>query len=178
MRARSPASTAAEPAAQRSISRALAREVIEELAPLAAQKRIDLGLSEALRGDACVAIAEALRTLLSNLVDNAVRYTPAGGRVDVATGHDGDAARCWVRDNGPGIAPARARAGVRPLLPRAAGRRRHRRGEACAAAAWGWRSSSASPSAMAPAIELGPGIDGEGLGVGVRFPRHRGLSLP
>jgi heavy metal sensor kinase len=53
------------------------------------------------RGD-----ADLLKQLLLNLVDNALTYTPPGGRVDlglsVADGH----ARLAVRDTGPGIAPA------------------------------------------------------------------------
>lgn len=51
--------------------------------------------------------AESLRTLLSNLVDNALRYTPQGGRVDVSAGIDtsgGDALPTLaVRDSGPGV---------------------------------------------------------------------------
>jgi len=65
----------------------LARGVVAELAPLAAAKRIDLGLNAdpgvRARGD-----ADALSTLLSNLVDNALRYTPEGGRVDVGVAID------------------------------------------------------------------------------------------
>jgi two-component system OmpR family sensor kinase len=48
---------------------------------------------------------DALETLLSNLVDNALRYTPRGGRVDVAALRDGDAAVLEVVDTGPGIPP-------------------------------------------------------------------------
>ena len=52
--------------------------------------------------------AVALGRALLNLVDNAVRYTPAGGKVEIsATPTDG-----WVeisvQDSGPGIAPADA----------------------------------------------------------------------
>ncbi|MCA9842998.1 MAG: PAS domain-containing sensor histidine kinase, partial [Cyanobacteria bacterium HKST-UBA03] len=48
---------------------------------------------------------EALWQILSNLVDNAVKYTPAGGRVTVAAERDGDMAVIRVSDTGPGIAP-------------------------------------------------------------------------
>ena len=47
---------------------------------------------------------DALRTLVSNLVDNAVRYTPAGGRVDVAVAAEEARVTLSVRDSGPGIA--------------------------------------------------------------------------
>ncbi|TLZ25007.1 MAG: hypothetical protein E6K27_12055 [Gammaproteobacteria bacterium] len=86
----------------------LAREVVAELVPLADAVRVDLGVSSAqalsVRGD-----ADDLRTLLRNLVDNAVRYTGAGGRVDVSVEEEaaGDArvARLTVSDDGPGIPP-------------------------------------------------------------------------
>ena len=50
-------------------------------------------------------VITALRTLLANLLDNAIRYTPEGGRVDVAVNCDDT--RCWlvVSDTGPGIPP-------------------------------------------------------------------------
>jgi two-component system OmpR family sensor kinase len=50
----------------------------------------------------------ALRTLLGNLIDNAIRYTPAGGRVDVTVFTDtASPASHWlcVSDSGPGIPP-------------------------------------------------------------------------
>ena len=58
-------------------------------------------------GDASVqGGAPALRTLVYNLADNALRYTPSGGRVDVVVGNDAGRASLAVRDNGPGISPA------------------------------------------------------------------------
>jgi two-component system sensor histidine kinase KdpD len=44
---------------------------------------------------------------LSNLIANALRYTPAGGRVDVDVSADGDVLNLAVSDTGPGIAPER-----------------------------------------------------------------------
>ena len=46
-----------------------------------------------------------LEQVAANLIDNAVKYTPAGGRVDVRIAHDGDRARVSVRDTGSGIPP-------------------------------------------------------------------------
>ena len=46
-----------------------------------------------------------LHSAVSNLVSNAVRYTPAGGRIEVAWREQGDELVMAVRDTGPGIAP-------------------------------------------------------------------------
>jgi len=48
--------------------------------------------------------AEALRMLVRNLLDNAVKYTPNGGRVDVAVIRFDDGVELSVDDSGPGIA--------------------------------------------------------------------------
>lgn len=61
-----------------------------------------------------------LRILLRNLVDNAVRYTPAGGRVVVRVAAAGDGIELGVCDNGPGI-PAAERANVLQRFQRLAG---------------------------------------------------------
>jgi signal transduction histidine kinase len=55
-----------------------------------------------------------LSVLLRNLVDNAIRYTPAAGEVSVAVERIDGAVRLSVSDNGPGIPPAeRDRVGER-----------------------------------------------------------------
>jgi signal transduction histidine kinase len=71
---------------------------------LAVARRIDLGLEAepaAVQGD-----RDALRVLVRNLVDNAVRYTPEGGRVRVSTHQQASGATLEVVDTGPGIPPA------------------------------------------------------------------------
>jgi two-component system, OmpR family, sensor kinase len=82
---------------------ALAKDAIVARAVLAADKRIDLGLARAVvvpvRGDTA-----SLSMLIANLVDNAIRYTPGGGRVDVAIDDDAGRAVLTVADTGPGIA--------------------------------------------------------------------------
>jgi len=44
-----------------------------------------------------------LETLLQNLLDNAGKYTPVGGEIEVFVGREGDVARLRVADSGPGI---------------------------------------------------------------------------
>jgi two-component system OmpR family sensor kinase len=92
------------------------REVIrlavsDVLAP-ATLKGIDLGLTDEGAGTAIWVQGqkEALRMMLRNLLDNAVKYTPDQGRVDVSvtpeTASDGsDFYRLCVEDSGPGILP-------------------------------------------------------------------------
>jgi len=86
---------------------ALAKDAIVARAALAADKSIDLGLARetpaVVTGDPA-----SLGILLSNLIDNALRYTPRGGRIDVSVGRDGDGVTLSVADTGPGI-PAEAR---------------------------------------------------------------------
>ena len=87
----------------------LATSVIRELVPLAAARDIDLGLTEP-PGDAGPVVADGdaagLRTLLVNLVDNAIRYTPVGGRIDIVVDRSEGRPALSVRDSGPGIAAA------------------------------------------------------------------------
>lgn len=84
---------------------ALAAQVAGELEPLAEARRIELRLerleSVAVRGD-----ATALHALARNLIDNAIRYAPAGGAVRLAAFAEDGSAFLVVEDDGPGIPPA------------------------------------------------------------------------
>jgi two-component system OmpR family sensor kinase len=101
----------------------LARESVAELVPLADARHIDLGVVSEV-AVTVLADADALRTLLRNLIDNAVRYTPVGGRVDVTVTPGTAAAgpELTVSDDGPGIAAAE-RARVFDRFYRPAGNR-------------------------------------------------------
>lgn len=83
----------------------IAREAIGDHTMLAEQKRIDLGMA---RAESVLVQGEstALRTLISNLVDNALKHTPAGGRVDVSAHRVADEAVLEIQDSGPGIPEA------------------------------------------------------------------------
>lgn len=50
--------------------------------------------------------AQRLTQAVLQLADNAVRHTSPGDRVAVGTAYDGSRLRLWVRDTGPGLAPA------------------------------------------------------------------------
>ncbi|TVO58794.1 sensor histidine kinase [Denitromonas halophila] len=83
----------------------LAKEVCLEQAPLALQKRIEL----AFEGDGEAPVrgnAQMLRELISNLLDNAIRYSPPETQVVVATGCLNGVVALSVGDEGPGIPPA------------------------------------------------------------------------
>ncbi|WP_431855193.1 ATP-binding protein [Azospirillum sp.] len=81
----------------------VAQHVVAELAPWAANKAIDLGLDVSASAPTVLGDAALLGALLRNLVDNAVRYTPPGGRVDVVVEAERDRVRLRVVDDGPGI---------------------------------------------------------------------------
>jgi two-component system OmpR family sensor kinase/two-component system sensor histidine kinase QseC len=82
-----------------------AAQGITDTHELAVTRNIDLSLDAApqvlVRGD-----SEALRTLVRNLVDNAVRYTPPHGSVQVRCRSSAQGALLEVTDSGPGIAAA------------------------------------------------------------------------
>ncbi len=81
---------------------AMIKQVVANFSTQADARDIDLGVG------ACAALtlngqAESLRMLLGNLVDNALRYTPVGGRIDVELSADEDNALISISDSGPGI---------------------------------------------------------------------------
>ncbi|WP_437939509.1 sensor histidine kinase [Sorangium sp. So ce341] len=81
----------------------LLRETLELFGPLAESKRIRLEQSVSAPG--LVIFAERGRVLqvLSNLVGNALKFTPQGGRVTLSVDRENEVARFGVADTGPGI---------------------------------------------------------------------------
>lgn len=95
--------SASGPARQMPVSvRDIYRRVLEDLMPLAELKQLDIGVEPG--EDVRVNIGDAdLLTLVKNLVDNAIRYTPPGGRVDLSVTLENGKALLQVKDSGPGI---------------------------------------------------------------------------
>ena len=89
----------------------LVQTVLEEQAGLAQAKDIDLGFESSLERAELQTSAYMLHELVANLVDNALRYTPAGGMVTVSVRREQERVILQVEDNGPGI-PAQDRARV------------------------------------------------------------------
>jgi len=83
----------------------LARETWAPFTDRARERRIDFTVTVAPPGDGATLAADpdALRQILTNLFDNALRYTPPGGRIVVAAGPTKGGTLLTVSDNGSGI---------------------------------------------------------------------------
>lgn len=139
----------------------LAASSVADIEPLAAAKSIELRLGR-IEPAEVAGHGNALRTLLDNLVENAIRYTPAGGRVTVDACVDAQGPLLAVTDNGPGIPPdERPRVFDRFYrLPAAGG----------AGSGLGLAIVKSIADAHRARVELAEGEDGAGLSVRVRFP--------
>jgi two-component system OmpR family sensor kinase len=97
----------------------LARRAVADMAGAAQAKGVDLGLQQ---GDEATVTGrgDALMILMRNLADNAIKYTPEGGTIDVSVSTQDDGAVLVVEDSGPGI-PAEERERVFDRFYRIAG---------------------------------------------------------
>ena len=86
----------------------LARDIVHDWVQISFARRIDLGFEASPEPVALLGNPVMLRELLNNLIDNALRYTPAQGSVTVRvrSGGDGEYAILEVEDTGPGIPPS------------------------------------------------------------------------
>lgn len=101
--ARQEASMAADVQPQLVALADICRLALEDTLAAAQEFAIDLGMSHA--DDANInGHPEALRILVHNLLDNAVKFSPNGGRIDLEVRATNDAVVLTVDDNGPGIA--------------------------------------------------------------------------
>jgi two-component system sensor histidine kinase BaeS len=83
----------------------LARDVVAKYSPAAAHSRLTLELQADSRLPTIRADADRLNQVLDNLLDNAIRHTPANGTITVRLTSSADKVRFEVRDTGPGISP-------------------------------------------------------------------------
>lgn len=147
---------------------ALAREVVSEHAIYAESKRIDLGVDGAVATVVAGARVDGLTVMLSNLVDNALRYTQDGGRVDVSAGALDGRPYLRVADNGPGV-PADERARLFDRFYRPDGN-----------AVWGCGLGMSIVKSVADnhdaRIDLACNADGRGLVVTVLLPAAARVS--
>jgi len=84
---------------------ALATQMLVQQALASREAGIELSLDAPPRLPAKIDRA-AIHSVLQNLLDNALRYVPRGGRVEVRLQQDGTGVRLGVADDGPGIATA------------------------------------------------------------------------
>ena len=152
------------------------REAVALHAQLAHDRGVDLGIAP--RDDSSPDLVvhgdrDALFTLLGNLIDNAIRYAPAGGRVDVAATREGGATVLSVRDDGPGISPSERERVFD----------RFHRGDA-ARAAGDTRGSGLGLAIVkriadrhGARVVLDHGLDGRGLDVRIVFPAPSTRSI-
>lgn len=80
----------------------LAAEVMADLAPKAIEKNIELNLEENIKS-VVNGHSDSLHILLRNLIDNAIRYTPEGGSVEVTINTYNDVVQLMIADSGTGI---------------------------------------------------------------------------
>lgn len=153
-------------AANRPLSRVallgLAQQCVADRFVHALDRGIDLGVAPGGEDIAVDGYPEDLRIMLGNLLDNALRYTPSGGRVDVTVGRDDGQPGLQVADTGPGI-PMHERERVFDRFYRAEGN-----------AAWGSGLGLSIVASIAAAhgarVTLADREQGRGLLVKIRFP--------
>jgi len=78
------------------------RRVLEDLMPLADAKHIDIGVEGAQDAQLWVNELDVI-AIVKNLVDNAIRYTPDGGKIDLSVTTEEGRAILRIQDSGPGI---------------------------------------------------------------------------
>lgn len=149
----------------------LSAETIAQLVPSAIGKQIEVELLNTEDAIYILGNATALSILLRNLVDNAIRYTPKGGLVQVALEGDKKSVTLRVTDNGPGI-PAELRSRVLERFFRVLGTQSSGSGLGLAIVQQIARLHHAE-------VKLGMPAVGTGLEVEVIFPRksskHRSM---
>lgn len=139
---------------------ALLKSSLADFMPLADRGNIDLGYAADI--DATVhANEDELRSLIHNLLDNALRYTQAGGVVDVTLHRDTGVVTVEIADNGPGIPPE--------LLPRVFDRFFRIEGAETDGSGLGLAIAKSAAERNRIGLELSNRVDGSGLIARLRF---------
>ena len=90
------------------------RRVLQELMPLALAKGQDIGV--AVENDCQIHADDTeIYTLIKTFADNAIRYTPKGGRIDLGFDETAEYLNIWVEDDGPGIPPSERQRVIDPF---------------------------------------------------------------
>ena len=132
--------------------------------PLAQQKHMDMGFMES---DECYVMGqeEALRIMLRNLLDNAVKYAPERSKIDFRVEPSARSVRLVIEDNGPGIAQGD--------LERVMDRFYRIPGNSVSGSGLGLSIVQAIADLHAAKIELGKSAALGGLQVSVKFEAYR-----
>lgn len=83
----------------------VAREVVDEFLSTARRKRQDFGLDIPDEAVTVSGVGWLIHQALSNMVGNAIKYSPPRARITVSVFRHADAAVLQVEDNGPGMSP-------------------------------------------------------------------------
>ncbi len=138
----------------------LAQECVARRADDATRKGIEFEVAAApgcvLQGDPAM-----LAVMLDNLLDNAIKYGHAPGRIAVAVERWQSAPQLTVQDDGDGVAPA-DRERLQDRFFRAPGNQ-------AAGSGLGLSIVDKIAAAHGGSVRFGPGLDGRGLGVTIRF---------
>jgi len=134
----------------------LLRQRLAALVPAARRKGITLSL-DAPESAAVQANGLAFDSIVENLVDNAIRYTPQGGAVSVTLRASGNHVELNIKDSGPGIAPELYNS-VFERFFRIPGSEPHGSG-------LGLAIVRRLAEALGSQVHLGPGLEGRGLSV-------------
>jgi two-component system sensor histidine kinase TctE len=139
---------------------AIVGEVVAKFFDRALQSNIDLGVE--VKPVSILADPSLLDDLLSNLVDNALKYTPPGGSITVSAGETNGSPYLAVEDNGPGI-PEEERQRVRQRFYRLPNSPGHGSG-------LGLAIVDEIAQLYGASMNIGPGSSGRGTKVLLQFP--------
>lgn len=140
----------------------LALSVADELSIVAGQKDINISAPD-LGPSIVVANEDALRLVITNLCDNAIRYTPEGGRIEIRTSVKDGIAVIQVADNGPGV-PESERARIFERFYRAEGT------QTIPGTGLGLAIVRRVSELHGGKPSIGEGLDGKGASFSITFP--------